>query len=273
MSRGKSGFLAVCFLAFIVVGAGLERVRQAVLAPVSVTGPLPEVPRQPEMPQARPMGAPGDNGASRGALDGLRRRVAELERELADREAELAKRNSPEAAAPRLPGREDNRQRLEQLKKDAPAQYEEKERRREEFRQRITRLEQPRHRFLASVDTRAMSDAQRENHEKLLATLAALDAVRAQREQAGAEPGSPADDVFREKMRQSLAELGPLCERERTYLLEQAAYASGYEGADAANFVAYIREAIQSTAPQIGPPGFGGGGVGSGGGGPRPGTP
>jgi hypothetical protein len=275
MSRGRAGFLAVCILAFIVVGAGLERVRQAVLAPVPVTAPLPELQHPPKIPLARPKDAWPEEAALRASLDALRRRVSELERALAARDAELAaltqEKPARTNAQPRA-GRDDFRQRMEQMRKENPEQYAEIEKRREEFRQRIAQQEENRNSFLMSISTEGMGDAQRETHERLLATLARIDALRAQREQAGIEPGSQDDNAYREALRESMMELGPLYEQERVYLFEQAARAAGYEGEDAANFVGYIQEAIQSTAMPFGPFG-GGGGFRSGGGAPRSGTP
>ena len=270
MSRGKSGYLIVTVLACLVVGAGIERVRRAVMAPVQVVEPLPEVSRPMSVRAVRTVSAPAEDPALRTSAEALRLRVRDLEAALAERDAELARlkqEKQAEAAVPRRPGREDFRKRMEQLKKENPEQYAEMEKRREEFRQRLEQQEQNRSAFLTSINTQSMTAGQRENHDKMLNTLAKIDALRAQREQAQAEPGTEADVAYHQAMRENMMALGSLYEQERVYLLEQAANAAGYEGDDAANFVGYIQEAIQSTTMHGWPGGPGGPG------GPPPGMP
>lgn len=237
MSKGKSGYLIVTLLACLVVGAGIERVRRAVLAPEPPGQVLPEEARPLRPPQpGRAAAARTQDLALTTSLEALRLRVADLEAALAERDAELARLRQERpgaAAAPRRFGREEFRKRMEQLKKENAEPFAEREKR-------------------------------RENHEKLLATLAKIDALRAQRERAGAEPGGEADATFQQALRESLTELGTLYERERAYLLEQAA-AAGYEGEDAAGFVDAIQQTIQSTTMQ----GFGPGAPG----GPPPSMP
>ena len=253
--------MIVTVLACLVVGAGLERVSRAVLAPVPETAPLPEAPRQARLPQVRRVSVPVEDPALKSSAEALRLRVRDLEAALAERDAELAKLRQEKEAGGMSPmrfSRDDFRKRMEQLKKENPEQFAEMEKRREEFRQRMEQQEQNRNNFLASINTQGMPDAQRENHEKLLATLARMDALRTQREQSHAEPGTEADGAFHQTMRESMRELGSLYEQERAYLLEQAANAAGYQGEDAANFVGYIQEAIQSTT-MLGWPGGPGG--------------
>ena len=260
MSRGKSGYLIVTVLACLVVGAGLERVRRAVMAPLPETAPLPEMPRQARMPPVRTVSVPVEDPTLKSSAEALRLRVRDLEAALAERDAELARlrqEKEAEAASPRRFSRDDFRKRMEQLKKENPEQYAEMEKHREEFLQRLEQQEQNRNNFLASINTQSMTDAQRENHEKLLATLAKLDALRTQREPFRAEPGSEA--TFHQTMWESMRELGALYDQERVYLLEQAANAAGYQGDDAASFVEYIQQAVQSTTMPGGPGGPGGG--------------
>jgi hypothetical protein len=249
-------------LTCLIVGAGLERVRQAVLEPIPEVAPLPEAPFEVRERGPNLSAQTTDDATVRAAMDLLRRRVAELEKLLKARETELAelKKHAPDAAiTSRRPRRDDFRQRMEQLKKENPTLYAEMEKRREEFRTRMEQEKQDRDNFLASVNTASMSDDQKANHEKLLETLAKIEALRAQREQAGTDPGSE-DETTRQSMGQLMSELGALYEVERQYLLEQAAYAAGYEGNDADNFVDYIQETIQSTTMHRGhggpPPGM-----------------
>ena len=261
MSRGKTGWVVICMVACVVVGAGLERVRQSVMAPIPETGLLPEVSPQPKVPQPRTIVVQDE--AALKAADRLRQRVAGLEKDLAARDNELDKLKQAKQAedgSPGRPGRQAFAARMEQLKKENPEQYAEMQKRREEFHQRMEQQEQDRANFLASINTQTMSEAQRENHEKLLETLAKIDALRAQRGQPGAEPGTAADVASHQAMGETMMQLGALYDQERGYLLEQAAHAAGYEGDNAAKFVDYIQSAVQSTSMQGGPGGPGGGG-------------
>ena len=261
MSRGTGGLIVVGALACLVVGAGLERVRQAVLMPIPETAPLPEIVRPYQMPTSRP-GAEADDAKVRAALDILNKRVAELQKTLSAREAELValKQNKPAVAvSPRRPSREDFQKRMEQMKKEHPEQYAEMEKRREEFQQRMEQEKQSQADFLSSLNTQAMSEAQKLNHEKLLETIAKLEALRTQREQGKTETGADAEQVSRETLRQTMDELRTLYDQERSYLFEQAATAAGYQGDDVTKFVDYLQTAIQSTTmPWHGGPGRGG---------------
>jgi len=262
MNGKKKGLLIGGVLACLVCGAGLERLRQAVIAanPVAVE-PLPKVVHVPKREAPSRTVVVKDETALHTA-EALRKRVAELEKGLAARDAELEQLNQKrqaEAVSPRMPGRGDFRRRMEQFKKENPERYAEMEKQREEMRQRMERDKEDRANFLASVNTQSMNENQKANHEKLLETLAKVEELRAQREQANAEPGSVADTEFHQAMGQTMMELGTLYEQERMCLLEQAAFAAGYEGNDAATFVEYIQEAVQSTTMPWGPGGHGGG--------------
>ena len=262
MNLKKKGFLIGGVLACLVCGAGLERLRQAVIAanPVAVE-PLPkDAPVSKREAPSRTVVV--KDGTALHTAEALRKRVAELEKGLAAREAELeqlTRKRQAEAASPRIPGREDFRRRMEQFKKENPERYAEMEKQREEMRQRMERDKEERANFLSSVNTQNMNENQKANHEKLLETLAKVEELRAQRELANAEPGSVADTEFHQAMGQTMMELGTLYEQERMCLLEQAAFAAGYEGNDAATFVEYIQEAVQSTTMPWGQGGRGGG--------------
>jgi len=260
MGRGNTGFLIVGAVACLVVGAGLEQVRQAVWAPVPEVAPLPEVTQL--LTKTSERLTPDVNDAHvRDALETLHKRVADLEKALAMRDGELAalKKGKPaEAIASRRPSRDDFRQRMEQLKKENPQRYAEMQKQREEFQQRMEQEKQENADFLASISTQTMSEAQKANHDKLLETLAKIEALRAQQGQSGAEPGTEASQAAHQAIHAAEAELGALYEVEREYLLEQAATAAGYQGDDAAKFVDYIQETIQSTTMHRGPRGMGG---------------
>ena len=256
MSRGKTGLLIIGAVACLVVGAGLERVRQAVMDPIPETPTLPELVHDVQIPAAR-VAAEADDEKVRAALDALQKKVDGLRQALALRDAELAalkQGKADDANARRGPSRDDFRQRMEQLKKEHPEQYAEMEKRREEFRQRMEQEKQAKADFLSSVDVQTLTEAQKANHERLLETLAKIEALRAQAGQPGSE-----NDATRQAMGETMGELGALYAQERECLLQQAAYAAGYEGSDATKFVDYIQAAVQSTTMQGlgGPPGGG----------------
>lgn len=261
MGRGKTGFLIVGALSCLVVGAGLEQVRQAVWVAVPEVAPLPEV-LQPSLGKTPERLTPDGYDANvRAALDTLHKRVADLEKMLAARDEDLAalkKVKSSDVIASRRSGREDFRQRMEQLKKENPQHYAELQKQREEFQQRMEQEKQENADFLSSFSTQTMSEAQKANHDKLLETLAKIEALRAQQEQSGADSSTEAVQAAHQAVRAAEHELGALYEVEREYLLQQAATAAGYEGDDAAKFVDYIQETIQSTTMHRGSRGMGG---------------
>ena len=259
MNAREKVFLVIGGIVCAGCGAGFEHLRRPCPS-AAAGGGLPPEPAV----AAAPVGVRfvRDEAAARalrGDLKALLARVAELEKALAARDAALAelkqKKVDQDALASRRPRREDFRQRLEQLKKENPTLYAEMEKRREEFHQRLEQEKQDSADFLASVNMQDMSEEQKANHQKLLDMLAKVEALRAQREQANAEPGSEADQTFHQTMGQAMAELGALYDTERVYLLTQAANAAGYAGDDANQFVAYIQQTVQSTTMRGGPGG------------------
>jgi len=152
-------------------------------------------------------------------------------------------------------------ERLERLKTENPEQYAEFQKRRDEERQSREQRAQQRASFLESVDTSNMTDEQRENHERLVATLAKLNEYRTLMEQ----PGFERTPEMREEMGAAFASLGELYSAERRYLLEETARAVGYEGGGVAEFADHVQQIIDNTTMS----GFGRrGGDGRGGGSP-----
>lgn len=258
MSRGKTGWVAVGALSCLVVGAGLERVRQAVMMPISETAP------QPGIGHAYPPPSPAagsDDANGRSAPDSKNGRAADLRADVPGQEPDLTVIEQPaKERGVRGPSLDAFRQRMEQLKKEKPEQYAEKGRHRQEFLRRMGPEKQSRSEFLASVDTQNMSAAQKRNHDKLLETLAKLEALRTQEDPSRGDPGSDPDATRHQSLRQTMDELGALYDQERACLLGQAATAAGCEGDDVNTFVGYIQAVIQSTTMDRrgGPGGFGG---------------
>ena len=238
--------LMLCALA----GAGIEHVRQGrvkpeSVAPAEVTDHLAK-PLRPKVVAVR------DDSAERAAV-ALRKRVAELEKALAEREVErVQKSETPvvEQAREVRPRGQSWEDRMAKLKKDDPEQYAEMQKRREEFRQTMEQRVRDRAEFIDAVDVKSMTEPQRENHEKLLATVARVNELMAQ---MGA-PGAENTHEVRHEMGQTLATLGELYTEERRYLFEETAKAVGYQGADASAFADQMQNIVDNTTMM---PGFG----------------
>ena len=245
MGQRRMGGLVAVALVALVSGAGLERVRQALFAPQTAQE-AERVGATNFAPTVRTV-VVTNSAEERLANEALRRRVAELEKQLAASaaaKAPAAEPPKPEETPQDRSRRGSFNERMEQLKKENPEQYAEMQKRREEFRQSMEQRAQDRANFLSSVDTQKMNDEQRENHEKLLATTARIDELRAQMDQA--ENGE-ARDKLRQEMGETMASLGDLYGAERRYLLEEAGRAVGYQGSQASDFADQMQGIIDNT--------------------------
>ncbi len=228
---------------------------------------------------------PGFQTQSRAAAESemLRKRVAELERErdaLLARLADVASRPAPagrEEPAPAdtngfrrtwrdRPSRVSFEERMEQMRIEQPEAYAEMQRRREDMRQRMEERARERRDFLAAVRTDGMTPAQRDNHERLLATQARIDAYL---EMIAAGTPLQMTEETRSDMFETMRVLGELYEQERRYLLEETGRAFGEDGHLFADYIENIYNQTSLT------PGRDmlrllGGGCGGGGRGPPP---
>ncbi len=245
MNTKKKAVLAAGALACLAAGAGLERVRQTVIsakpAPVEAVAADKHV----RPPPARTI-IVTNTAAERAANEALRKRVVELEQALAERPAEpLPSVAQPgEANLPERPRRQSFSERLEQMKREDPEQYAEMQKRREEFRQSMEQRAQERATFIATVETKNMTDEQRENHEKLLETVARVNELTAQMGQADGERSAD----LRHEMGETMHALGELYGAERRYLFEETARAIGYEGDQASAFAEHLQTIIDNTS-------------------------
>ncbi len=261
----RSGIIIVCALVCLVVGAGLERVRQALIVPEKTPEPVHEE-RVRFTPTVRTMTVT-NTAAERAANEALRRRVAELEKALAAREAARVQepKNPPEEKRDERPPRQSFTERMEQLKKEKPEEYAEIQKRREEFRQSMEQRAQDRAEFIAAVDTKNMTDAQKENHAKLVETVATVNELMAQMGQPGVEH----TQEMHQQMGAAMGALGELYGEERRFLLEETGRAVGYQGSQAGEFADQMQVIIDNTTmPNFGR--RGGGRDGHGGGPPAP---
>ena len=233
----------------VCVGIGMEHVRLWLFVP-ELAEPVATEIQTAEKVRPRVVTV-RDESAVRDA-EALRKRVAELEKALTERDS--AKAAIPPAqetaVSEERPRRQSWKDRMEQLKKDNPAQYAEMQKRREEFRQGMEQREMDRADFLAAVDVKNMTSLQRENHEKLLATVARVNELMAQM----GEPGSE-NSAVRQEMGATMGLLHDLYGQERSYLLEATAKSIGYEGDEATAFAEQIQTIIDNTTmmgPHIG---------------------
>lgn len=258
----RSGVIIVCVLGCLVVGAGLERVRQALTVPELAPEPRLEE-RARFTPTVRTI-IVTNSATERAANEVLRRRVAELEDALAAREAARVQepKTPTEEKREERPPRQSFTERMEQLKKEKPEEYAEIQKRREEFRQSMEQRAQDRAEFIASVDTKNMNDAQKENHAKLVETVATINELMAQMGQPGVEH----TQEMHQQMGEAMGTLGELYGEERRFLLEETGRSIGYQGTQAGEFADQMQVIIDNTTM----PNFGrrGGGRDSRGGGP-----
>ncbi len=183
-----------------------------------------------------------------------------LQSDLAAAQLTLAAREKKDAVRPVLAPADTNatvrraafEDRMAQLKRDDPARYEELQKQREEFRQRMQAQADERAEFLKKIDTAAMTDEQRVNHEKLAQAVEQARAMVAQIAAMSPEDAAAA----RQQMSETIGSVSDLYQQERRYLLEQTGRAIGYAGTDAGQFADYVQQIYDQTSL---PRGFGGG--------------
>jgi len=241
MNRKQGLCAGVGMVLCALAGAGFEHVRLWLFAPIA------EEPVEAEVQAAAParprVVTVKDESAERDAA-ALRKRVADLEQALAERAQAVQQPPKEEPVREERPRRQGWAERMEQLKKENPERYAEMQKRREEFRQNMEQREQDRANFLTAVDEKNMTAAQRENHEKLLATLTRVNELMAQMGDPGAEGNSDA----RREMGETMGTLHELYGQERTYLLEATAKAVGCQGDDVTAFAEQIQAIIDNTS-------------------------
>ncbi len=255
MHDRKIGLMSIGFLVCLLAGAGIEHVR-LVLTSVPAEEPDPtDTGLHPvvQSPVTTRTVVVKDDAAER-ASEALRRRVAELEQALAERTAERVQEPAPPVVRDERPGRQSFTDRLEQMKKDDPVQYAEAMKRRDEFRQSMEQRAKDRAEFISTVDTKNMDDVQKENHTKLVETVAFVNELMAQMNQPGVEH----TPEMHQQMGEAMASLGDLYAAERSYLLEETGRAVGYQGPQATEFAAQVQAIIDNTTMPRGRGGRGG---------------
>ena len=240
------------------------RAARAVVAE-DLSGNLP--PDAPATNAVAPAPVSADTDAER--VQALQRQVAALQAERDKLQSDLAAahltlaehakntaRPAPPPAGTNLSRRASFEERMAQLKHDDPARFEEMQKQREEFRQRMQTQADERSEFLKKIDTAAMTDEQRANHEKLTQTVEQARVLMAR--MATLSPDDAA--AARQQMAEAIGSVSDLYQQERRYLLEQTGRAMGYQkDMEVGQFADYIQQIYdQTTLPR----GFGGRGNG-----------
>ena len=184
------------------------------------------------------------------SVKALRRRIAELEKLLAEKDdkSEIAISNAvAEAmkARPPAPPQQNWRERMEEMKKNDPERYTQMTNRFANWRR--SRAAQARNKidFLSSIDTSHMSAGAQKTHNALQELIARREGIEQQLQ-------SPdLTDEERGKLMGELHsthhELMRLNGEERNNLFEETARNLGFEGEDAKDISATIREIIETT--------------------------
>lgn len=228
--------------------------------------PIPAEAPKVEEKAKKPVADKGDEAS----VKALRHRITELEKLLAEKDgkSEIAISNAVAEAVkarPPVPPPQNWRERMEEMRKNNPEEY---ARRTNWWAQvRRSRAERARNKidFLSSIDTSRMSAGARKTHDALQELLARREEVEAQL-QAPNLSDEERDKLMGE-LHSSRHELMRLNGEERRNLIDETARNMGFEGEDAKEISATIREVIEVTDSGWGGPHHGGHH-----GGPRPGN-
>ena len=208
----------------------------------------PIVAEEPKAEEAtrKPVADKGDEAS----VKALRHRIAELERLLAEKDgkSEIAISNAVAEAVknrPPEPSRGNWRERMEEMRKNDPERYTQMTNRFAQWRR--SQAEQARNKidFLSSIDTSHMSAGARKTHDALQHLIARREEVEAQLQDPNLS------DEERGKLMRQLweghGELQRLNREERKNLIDETARNLGFEGEDAKEISATIREVIEAT--------------------------
>lgn len=227
-------FIAVALLAGVAIGYFVK------------DEPIPAEAPKVEEKAKKPLADKGEEAS----VKALRRRIVELEKLLEEKDgkSEIAISNAVAEAVknrPPAPPQQNWRERMEEMKKNDPERYTQMTNRFANWRR--SRAEQARNKidFLSSIDTSHMSAGAKKTHN-------ALQELIANREEIEAQLQNPdlSDEARGKLMRQlweSHGELQRLNNEERKNLIDETARSLGFEGEDAKEISATIREVIEAT--------------------------
>ena len=228
-------FIAVALLAGVAIGYFVKD------EPIAA-----DEPAKAEEPVKRQVADKGEAAS----VKALRHRIAELEKALAEKDgkSEIAISNAVAEAVknrPPEPPRQNWRERMEELKKSNPEEY---ARRTNWWAQvRRNRSEQARNKidFFSAIDTSHMSAGARKTHDALQDLIAKREEI----EQRLQDPNLSDEErgKLMGELHSSHHELMRLNGEERRNLIDEAARNMGFEGEDAKEVSATIREVIEAT--------------------------
>lgn len=258
MNREKIILIVCVVLAGTTATAWLQNVRlrkanealqnRVVRAPVSVAAPPLSIPPAKPIPAAVAKAVEADDKAELEALsvevEELRLRLAERDRKLAEVAERAATNRNNEGRFFRGGEGRLREAELAELKEKDPERFQEIEKQRTEFRERIKTAAGDQVSFLESVDVTRWPADQQENHARLLELAASFAASLEQ------SPDAAGDEVSRRQMFEKMREAGELMEAERTMLLNDTARQMGFDEKGSKEFVEYIQAIQKATSPR-----------------------
>ncbi|MEI7945570.1 MAG: hypothetical protein WCJ02_02690 [bacterium] len=233
--QNKYGLLVVGLVAGLVLGACGS------FGWIALTAPPQEVPVEPTVSKPDRIVKVVDEQA----LYEAKRQIEILKRQLADagmpvsdqepKQPKIVKSDKKDVAGQ---GRDNVKSSL------TPEQQAEIAAQRDAFRQQMEQRVAERNDFLGSVDTRNMNAAQRENHDKLLASVNRMNELRA----AIMDPKAQGATEMRKEMHDLGHSMDDLYQEERKTLLEAAGKNLGYTGDQAQLFAGQIQTIYDNTS-------------------------
>ena len=288
MDNPKIRWLIIVILAFAAVGSGmaawhLGREKDKLKAALARVAALSsEQPAKILEPSATQPPAKDDGQA---AMKDLREKLVKLNRENASLKRELARMDASKgSASPDNPGerpqdwrqfhQQARQEYLEKLKATDPEQYEkemkEEERRRQWMQaasQRFGSLIADQRQFLSELDTSAMTEEQRTQHEKLINTISKMNELS--EKIAATEDANERGNLERQRFEMARSAMEGF-ESARAAALTDVGRRLGYDETEARQLADYVKHVYDMTSmARMFRGGGPGGGPGGGGGAPR----
>lgn len=186
------------------------------------------------------------------ALYEAKRQIEDLKRQLADAGKPVSdmEPRQPKVVKADVGNKTDIGEQVRDFVKKSltPEQQAEIAAQRDAFRQQMEQRVTERNEFLASIDTRNMNAAQRENHDKLLASVNRMNELRA----AIMDPKAQGTAEMRKEMHDLGHSMDDLYQEERKTLLEAAGKNLGYTGDQAQLFAGQIQSIYDNTSSSRG---------------------
>ncbi len=225
----------------LFVGAGGAFGWQVLMAPP------PEVPVLPVAPPPKIVKVVDEQ-----ALYEAKREIAELKSQLAN---QVSEPQQPEVVKEEPKVQKDPVSQIASMisKEISPEQKAEWEKRRTEFLQQMQQRATERADFLTSLDTANMSEKQRVNHEKLLASVSRMNELRT----AMSDGKGEVTEQMRTEMHDLSHSVDDLYKEERSTLLEITGRNMGYNDDQAKTFASQIQTIYDSTSSRRGWGNFG----------------